>query len=120
MTSATWLQIHDGNLSPAILAEVERTRFAFQRRTPVSPWDEFIAKTASLPNGHYEYVKRQISATLNAREAELKRMLGLWVSELEPVAVYLQETGQLIGLTCADIPMGAWAPIAVRASPGTP
>lgn len=51
-------------------------------------------------------------------EAEIVRMLGCWVSGLEPVLVF--HAGHLVGLTIADLPLNVVAPIVVRARPYPP
>ncbi len=47
-----------------------------------------------------EYCERTFRARMAADESELRRMLGLWVSELDPVAVY-DKSGTLRGLSVA-------------------
>jgi hypothetical protein len=48
-------------------------------------------------------------------EAEILRMLGFWVSELDPAAAY-NGAGELLGLTAHEIKEGFKAPIPVRVS----
>lgn len=56
-----------------------------------------------------------VEAILRIDETEVSRMLGQWVSELEPALAY-GPNGQLLGLTSADIPVGVIAPIVVKVS----
>lgn len=42
----------------------------------------------------------------SAMNDDVRRMLGLWVSELEPALVYTKR-GDLVGLTIADLPIGS-------------
>lgn len=68
-------------------------------------------------------LRRALAARNSARETEMRRMLGLWVSELEPCAVYARDSGgeeHLVGLTCQDFPIGSMPPIIIRARDGTP
>lgn len=51
-------------------------------------------------------------------EAELRRMLGEWVSGLEP-CILLDDHGHMVGLTIAGVPEGVRAPVVVRARPIT-
>jgi hypothetical protein len=45
-----------------------------------------------------EYRERAVQAYAKAMDAEFRRMLGLWVSELEPSAIY-DQGGRLLGLS---------------------
>lgn len=47
-----------------------------------------------------EYREQAVHAYAKAHDDEYRRMLGLWVSELEPVGVYTGN-GQLLGLSVA-------------------
>jgi len=47
-----------------------------------------------------EIVRREMLAVALKRETETKRMLGLWVSGLEPILVW-GDDGEILGLTGA-------------------
>jgi hypothetical protein len=64
-------------------------------------------------------------AVMTAREAEMRRMLSAWVSELEPCAVYQSDNSimceRLVGLTFDGVHLvEGMPPIVVAAAPGTP
>lgn len=60
-----------------------------------------------------EIVRRESIARILRDEAEVKRMLGQWVSGLEPVLAF-DRRGDLLGLTVAT-PVGTRAQIVVEA-----
>jgi hypothetical protein len=49
----------------------------------------------------------------SAEECEVRRMLGCWVSGLEPALARGPE-GELLGLTIDNLPLGMIAPIVVK------
>jgi len=50
----------------------------------------------------------------DVREAELRRILELWVSELEPCVMY-DVSGRLLGLG-VDVPVGVESPVVIPVS----
>jgi hypothetical protein len=89
------------------------------------PVEECLAATASWSERGYR-LAMQIA---EAREAEVRRMLGLWVSELEPVILYQLVDGpgfgvtgeRLIGLGIKDDQvLGALVRVVIHAKEGTP
>jgi hypothetical protein len=62
-----------------------------------------------------ECLRESALRQVRAEEATVRRMLGEWVSELEPALARRASDGALVGLTLADIPLGETAPIVVRA-----
>jgi hypothetical protein len=63
-----------------------------------------------------ELIKQIMTEHYRRQEDEVRRMLGCWVSELEPVLAFKHdETGMhLVGLTIPS-PVGTKPPIVVRA-----
>lgn len=62
----------------------------------------------------HEALGREMIRKLALDEALIRRMLGEWVSGLEPSVLY-GPGYVIIGLTIAGLPLGVVAPVVVRA-----
>lgn len=68
-----------------------------------------IARQVGLSAG----IDRAFREKVTRDEAEVRRMLLKWVSELEPVLLYRRE--RLVGLGIKGVPDGVEQPVVIRA-----
>lgn len=78
------------------------------------PWEP-LPELLEITRRHNLLTAKHLVLSLMTREARIREMLGRWVSELEPIAVY-DRSGIVLGLTFDGIPVGVVAPICVRPS----
>lgn len=82
-------------------------------KVPLGP-DSFTAKVEwaeGFQPALAEFVSAVVAEARRKTEAEIMRLLGMWVSELEPAIVYSHADGRLIGLA----PVGHNDTITLRA-----
>lgn len=89
-------------------------------KVPLGP-DSFSASVVLRPEAMRDFdalyedlTRRAVAQARQVLEAEVRRMLGEWVSGLEPALLY-DHRGVLVGLTIAGLLDGVVAPIVVPA-----
>ncbi len=65
--------------------------------------------------GYQEMTRRVIDERFRRQENEIRRMLGLWVSGLEPEIIYDNRTFEVLGLTFAGFEIGRTPPVVIEA-----